>query len=264
VKIALAQFDVAQSKPADNLDRLAHYAREAAAARAQLLCLPEMWLTGFNWAWNRKHAAEHNRWHDSIEKLAADHNLWLCGSTLSTGTDGHLHNTFTLIDPTGTEVARYDKTHLFSFINEHRYLTPGDRPVAAQTPWAHIACSICYDLRFPELFRTYALQNAELVFCPAAFPHPRLDHWRTLLRARAIENQLFIVATNQVGHESFGPANHLDYFGHSLVIDPWGQILLEGPETEAFLTVEIDIGKVAQTRRTMSVLDDRRPDIYPL
>jgi len=162
------------------------------------------------------------------------------------------------------EAARYDKAHLFSYVNEDRYMEPGEMLVHHEAPWGHVGCAICYDVRFPEVFRTYALQGVELVFCPAAFPHPRLEHWRTLLRARAIENQLFIVATNQVGHESFGIANRLEYFGHSLVVDPWGEILVEGPEEETLLSTAIDLRKASEIRAKMTILNDRRPGLYKL
>ena len=114
-----------------------------------------------------------------------------------------------------------------------------------------------YDLRFPELFRRYALADCVLTFLPAEWPHPRLEHWQTLLRARAIENQMFIVACNRVGQ-----SNDTGFCGHSCIIDPWGEVLVEGGEEEALLTMEIDLEKVTAVRRTIPIFNDRRPRIY--
>lgn len=116
---------------------------------------------------------------------------------------------------------------------------------------------ICYDLRFPELARSLALDGAHIVFVPAEWPHPRLNHWRALLQARAIENQMFIVAVNRVGKGG----NHT-FCGHSMVVDPWGSILAEMKEEEASLTVDIDLEEVDRVRRKIPVFKDRIPDCY--
>ena len=128
-----------------------------------------------------------------------------------------------------------------------------------------IGLSVCYDIRFPELFRTYALKGVKMVLSPMAFPHPRLPHWKALVRARAIENQMFMVGTNQVGDEDFGPDGKVTYFGDSCVIDPWGETALEASETgEELLTTTVDLGLIDQIRAKMHVLSDRRPDSYAL
>ncbi len=144
-------------------------------------------------------------------------------------------------------------------------MASGEKLVMTETPWAKIGLSICYDLRFPEMFRTYALKGAEMVILPAGFPHPRLDHWRTLLKARAIENQMFMVAVNQVGDEVLGGRfGTLSYFGHSCVIDPWGGFVAEAGEQEMLLTVTIDLAKVSEVRNLMKIFRDRRTDLYEL
>jgi predicted amidohydrolase len=133
------------------------------------------------------------------------------------------------------------------------------------TPWGPAGLSICYDIRFPELFLSYALEGAKLVFSPAAFPHPKLHHWKALVRARAIENQMFMIAANQVGGEDLGADGTLTYVGNSAVIDPWGETVIEGPEDkEELLTGEIDISRVDEIRNKMKVFRDRRPDVYRL
>ena len=126
-----------------------------------------------------------------------------------------------------------------------------------ELPWGCAGLAICYDLRFPELFRRYALEGARLMILPAAWPHPRRMHWRTLLRSRAIENQCFVAACNRVG-----TADDVSFFGSSAVIDPWGETLIEGGETEALLTVRIDLDTVEATRAKIPIFADRRPELY--
>ncbi|MFB0545355.1 MAG: nitrilase-related carbon-nitrogen hydrolase, partial [Anaerolineae bacterium] len=111
--------------------------------------------------------------------------------------------------------------------------------------------------RFPELFRKYALAGARIIFIPAGWPHPRLEHWRTLLRARAIENQMFVVACNHVGS-----CKDLQFFGHSAIYDPWGDLVVEAGELETLLTAQIDLALVEQVRERMKVFADRQPELY--
>jgi len=133
------------------------------------------------------------------------------------------------------------------------------------TPWGPVGLSICYDIRFPELFRTYALQGARMALSPIAFPHPRLDHWRILVRARAIENQMFLVGVNRVGSEDFGSDGTVTFFGNSVIIDPWGRTVVEAGETEeTLLTASIDLQQAEEVRSRMRVLGDRRPELYRL
>jgi predicted amidohydrolase len=128
-----------------------------------------------------------------------------------------------------------------------------------------VGLSVCYDIRFPELFRAYALKGARMVLSPMAFPYPRLQHWKILARARAIENQMYLIGTNQVGSEGFGPEGIVTYFGDSSIIDPWGETVVEASETEEMLlTATIDLSRADQLRSKMRVLADRRPDLYEL
>jgi predicted amidohydrolase len=119
------------------------------------------------------------------------------------------------------------------------------------------AMMICYDIRFPELARTLALGGAKVLFVPAEWPHPRLHHWKTLLTARAIENQMFVVACNRVGRSV-----DTDFFGHSLVLNPWGETLVEGDETERILQATLELDEVDRVRKTIPIFEDRRPGLY--
>ena len=162
-----------------------------------------------------------------------------------------------LYSPDGTLAASYSKIHLFRLMDEDQYLAPGEAGELHELPWGCAGLAICYDLRFPELFRRYALEGARLLILPAEWPHPRRMHWRTLLRSRAIENQCFVAACNRVG-----TTEGVTFFGSSAVIDPWGETLIEGGETEALLTVRIDLNTVEATRAKIPILADRRPELY--
>jgi predicted amidohydrolase len=142
-------------------------------------------------------------------------------------------------------------------MKEDLYLQPGSSPLVMDLPWGKTAMAICYDLRFPELFRRYALEGAQMVILPAEWPAERIEHWRTLVQARAIENQYYIVATNtcgEIGGTVFG--------GHSMLVDPWGKVLIEAGDEPGLFTVEIELERVEQIRQRIPVFEDRRPELY--
>lgn len=176
------------------------------------------------------------------------------------------YNTAVLLGPGGELVTTYRKLHLFDVqvdsVNtdsESSRCLPGDEVVLAHTPHGQVGLTICYDLRFPELFRSLALSGAQLVFVPANFTQATGEaHWLTLLRARAIENGLFIIAPAQCGPFPGG----FSAFGHSAVIDPWGKVLLEANDQPGVHVVEIDLAEVDRVRRMIPSLAHRRPDVY--
>jgi len=263
--VSLAQIEVANSQPEVNLRKGQLLIAEAARRGSEVVCFPEMWTTGFNWANNERMAAEHEKTLDRIAGMAKGYGIWINGSMPALDEDGKISNTSILFNPQGERTATYRKTHLFSLIGEEKHMAAGKTLGLAETPWGLTGLSVCYDIRFPELFRTYALKGARIVFSPMAFPHPRLELWKILVRARAIENQMFVVGTNQVGREDFGPDNLVTYCGDSVIIDPWGKTVVEASETEeALLTVAIDLDLVEEARSQIKVLADRRPDLYEL
>lgn len=173
-------------------------------------------------------------------------------------------NRSVLIGPTGTIVATYDKLHLFDVTlpNGHRYeesaqAVAGAGPVVARTPFATLGLSICYDLRFPQLYRSMALAGAEVLTVPSAFTRPTGEaHWRTLLAARAIENAAYVIAPAQCGTHPGGR----ETYGHSLILDPWGVVLAEADaDTPGVITATIDLARVAEVRAQMPVLQHHRP-----
>lgn len=263
MKIALAQFSVERGSVDTNLKTINAFIEESAAADASILFLPEMCTTGFDWTKNKDlldGAADLIR---SLQATAQAVGIAVSGSFLEKTESGNAANTLYYIEKDGSIAAKYRKAHLFTLFREDAHVEAGDDIVVADTECGKIGCSVCYDLRFPELFRKCALKGAELQFLPAAFPHPRLAHWQTLIRARAIENQSFFVAVNQCGCEGHeGDVGTTQYFGHSMVVDPWGEILLEADESAGLHVLEVDLTHVSETRAKLTALKDRRADLY--
>ncbi|MGJ8653962.1 MAG: carbon-nitrogen family hydrolase [Opitutaceae bacterium] len=263
MKIALAQFAVARGDVAKNHARIAEFVVEAASCGAGVVCFPEMCTTGFDWAVNRALLERAESSIMEIQKLALEHEVAICGSVLENTESGKPANTLYFIEANGSISAKYRKTHLFSLFHEEQHVEAGNEIVVAETSLGKLGCSICYDLRFPELFRACMSKGAEVQLLPAAFPHPRLAHWQTLIRARAVENQAYFIAVNQCGTESHGSdVGETHYFGHSMVVDPWGEVLVEADESEGLFSANIDINAVAKTRSKLTALDDRRPELY--
>ena len=264
ITVSIAQMDVAQGEPERNVERGCAMISEAARRGSQLICFPEMWTTGFGWARNQQLAAGHAGIHKAIAEQAARCKIWISSPTLSLSPDGSMHNTSFLFGPDGSTAASYNKIHLFSPFHEDRSIKAGNELCVVATPWGLTGLSICYDLRFPELFRSYALRGVCLQICSAAFPHPRQEHWQVLTRARAIENQVFMLAVNRVGSEEIASQGTAFYCGSSAVIDPWGKPVQEAGEQECLLTAHIDTALCAAARKHIPVLHDRRPDAYEL
>ncbi len=264
--VSLAQTDVLFADPEANLRRAERFLVEAARRGSSLVCFPEMWTTAFDLAGDvAGKARAHEAFIPRIASLAKKYSVWIGGSVLSLSESGKPGNSYLLFSPEGEKRGVYRKTHLFSPIREQEHLSPGDRLVLVEAPWGQTALAICYDLRFPELFRTYALQGAQVQLLAAAFPRPRDAHWGVLIRARAIEDQMFMLAVNRVGSQEFPRTGQAQYFGRSMIVDPWGEVIAEGKEGEEDLvTAEIDVSLVARIRGKMKVLRDRRPDLYEL
>lgn len=266
VTISLAQMDCLVGEPSVNFVRAESFVAEAARRGSDLVLLPELWSTAYDLA-RAPHLASPladaydaadpaTNWFARAAALAHDYRIWVAGSMLEAH-EGRYFNTLAVYAPEGSLAAVYRKTHLFRLMQEEQYLAPGPAAVTAELPWGRTGLAICYDLRFPELFRGYALAGARLMVIPAEWPHPRRSHWRTLLRARAIENQCFVAACNRVGE-----SNGTQFFGASTVISPWGETLVEAGEVETLLTVTIDLNEADRARTRIPVFADRRTDLY--
>ena len=255
--LALAQMDVPQGRHKENLARAREFAREAHELQADLLLLPELWLHGYDleragdWATPLGEGG-----FAEMAKMAREFDLHVAGSTVERHRGG-ISNTAALYDPSGELLGSYRKMHLFRLMEEHRYLTPGDHATLCDTPWGPTGLAICYDLRFPELFRAMALAGAKLFLIPAQWPVKRLEAWLLLARARAAENELVVAACNRVGADE-----DVSFPGRSIVVDPWGNAVIEGEEGEGLLVAEVDLREIEKARRYLTVYEDRRPEAY--
>jgi predicted amidohydrolase len=197
--------------------------------------------------------------------------LWILGGSvperLPPGSgDDRRYNTSLLLNPEGKIVARYRKIHLFDVaitggpvFEESKVIAPGDAPVIASTPFGAAGLTICYDLRFPELYRALALAGARVVFVPSAFTaHTGKDHWEPLLRARAIENQCYVVAPAQVGRHSPRRASH----GRALIVDPWGIVLAQASDRPSVILANLDAELLDEVRRDLPALEHVRKDLF--
>ncbi len=256
--LALGQVDIVLGDPQANLAKVSQMAADAAGSGADLILLPELWSTGYDLARAGEHASSFDEgiFADTAD-LARRNQIHIVGSCLSRLAQDGIGNTAVWFGPGGEILGSYSKVHLFRLMHEEQFLAPGDKLSLVSSPWGKAGLAICYDLRFPELFRKYALAGAKLILLPSEWPNPRMDHWRTLLRARAIENQCFLAACNRVGQSG---SDH--FFGRSAVIGPWGEMVEEGGEKEELLLAEIDLDIVDEIRAQIPVFEDRRTDIY--
>lgn len=258
--IALIQSDIVMGEPDLNRKRFESKMEQAMASalKPDVIVLPEMWNTGYALAeisrLADKDGQETRAW---VSRFAQKHGVHVVAGSIAEIREDRVYNTMLVFDRNGTEVGAYSKMHLFRLMEEEKHLTSGDRLVTFELDAMKAGASICYDIRFPELARSLSLKGTKVLFVPAEWPHPRLHHWRTLLTARAIENQMYVIACNRTG-ESGGQA----FFGHSLIIDPWGEIVAEGGEGEEILMGNIDLALVDRVREQIPVFADRRPHLY--
>jgi predicted amidohydrolase len=258
LNVALAQMHIAMGRPDVNAATARAMAAEAAAQGAKLLILPELWPTGYDLERARGIAAPLDEGPFALmADLARRHRLHVLGTALESNPAGLPFNTAALYGPDRGRVGAYRKIHLFPPMGETEHMAPGDALPAFDLPWGRTALAICYDLRFPELWRRYTNAGAQLILIPAEWPLRRVEHWCLLLRARAVENQLFVVGCNRAGADEDG-----EFGGHSAAVDPWGQVLVEGGSEPGLLTATLNLDEVSRTRQLFPFLDDRRPDVY--
>jgi omega-amidase len=256
--VSLGQFDVLRGQVASNLGAVTRIVKEAARRGSQLVVLPELWSTGYDLQRAADYATPVGEGlFAEIADLAREYEIAIVGSQLSLMEEGRFGNTAVYFDPSGANLGIYNKVHLFGPMQEVQYLAAGDSLTVVETGWGKVGLAICYDLRFPELFRSYALAGVQAVILVAEWPRPRLEHWRTLLRARAIENQMFIIACNRVGR-----TRSTEFFGHSCLLDPCGEVILEAWEGAGLYTAELQLDQLAEVRAGMPVFADRRPNVY--
>lgn len=262
-KVAAIQM-ISTPDPAQNMATAERLIADAAAQGASLVVLPEYWaIMGMHDEDKVAHAepadAAGGKLQQFMAAMAKRHQLWLIGGTLPLKAEpGKVFNTTLVYDPQGQNVARYDKIHLFGFNNgreaydESRTIVPGQVVGTVALPFGQVGLSVCYDLRFPELYR--AMGHSALIVVPAAFTHTTGQaHWEILLRARAIENQCYVLAAAQGGTHQNGRRT----FGHSMLINPWGEIIACLPEGEGVAVGELDLERMQQVRENLPALRHR-------
>jgi deaminated glutathione amidase len=265
MKIAAVQM-VSTPDVAHNLDTASRLIGEAAAAGAGLIALPEYFCLMGRRDDDKLRIAEapgDGPIQQCLSALAQRHAVWLLGGTLplTSGTPGRVFNSTLAYGPDGAVQARYDKIHLFNFDNgRERYdeaavLNAGSTPVALQAGPLRLGLSVCYDLRFPELYRALMQPPCDVLSVPSAFTYTTgRAHWELLLRARAVENQCYVLAAAQGGTHENGRRT----WGHSMIIDPWGEVLAVLPEGEGVVLAEVDGARLASVRTQLPALRHRR------
>jgi predicted amidohydrolase len=254
VRVALAQMDLAWEDVLENHRRAARLLEQAAAGRARLALLPEMFSTGFSMDSRRIAQPPGGPSESFLREQAARLGLWILASVPESG-EPSPRNMALLVSPDGS-VVRYAKIHPFSYAGEDRVYAAGDRVVTAEIDGVRVTPFVCYDLRFPEPFRT-AAADTDLFAVVANWPDQRREHWRALLRARAIENQAYVVGVNRAGD-----GNGLHYAGDSAAIAPLGETIVEADEREQVLFCDVDPEVVMKLRTRFPALEDRRPEAY--
>ncbi|HIJ81832.1 MAG TPA: carbon-nitrogen family hydrolase [Desulfuromonadales bacterium] len=249
------QFTVRQGDVDANLEYVRKALRRAAGQGATLAVLPEMWSSGFSYKNLNILALRTAGIVEELLELSRELKLVIVGSMPEPNGD-KVFNTVYVAD-NGRLAGMYRKLHLFSLLGEDKAFSGGDCWLLADTSVGRVGVIICYDLRFPELSRRLAIEGADVICIPAQWPKPRQEHWRTLLRARAIENQLYVVSCN-----ACGIIGKLDFFGMSMIINPKGEVLAEGDESECEIAAVLDKQEMAAWRAQIPCFNDRKPECY--
>lgn len=253
MRLAGLQLDIAWEAPATNFARIQPWIATAKAAGAHLLLLPEMYACGFSMKTEAVAEPDEGPSTTFLVEQAAAHGLWMGGTVAAVPKGARKPmNTFVLAGPKG-QLYRYRKIHPFTFADEHLHYDAGEDRLTVEIEGLRCTLFVCYDLRFADEMWATAAQSDCYLFV-ANWPERRRHHWTTLLSARAIENQAYVVGINRVG-----TGGALEYSGDSRIIDPWGEVLASAAGTETLLIADLDPEVVAEARRKFPVLQDRRP-----
>ncbi|PPA72242.1 carbon-nitrogen family hydrolase [Jeotgalibacillus proteolyticus] len=258
MKIGLLQIDIKFGEPMANREYVKDQFLKAADDSYDLIILPELWSTGYDLT--RLDDIGDENAQESIQflqELAKTYNVNIIGGSVANKKGDSVYNTMIVVDRNGDLVHQYSKLHLFKLMDEHKYLSPGEDSPSFLLEGIHFGGFICYDIRFPEWIRKPVLEGAEAIVVVAEWPEARVDHWLTLLKARAIENQSYVFACNRIGAD---PNNA--FGGNSIIIDPWGETLAQGTTQEEMVTATIDIARVKEIRSRIPVFQDRRTSFY--
>ena len=251
MKLAAIQHDISWEDPESTRKRLVPLIAQAASAEARLIAVTEMYATGFSMRPERVAEEEGGPNEQFLIDQAGEHGVWLVGSIAQWAPSGRARNVAVLAAPDGT-VYRYAKIHPFSYAGEHEHYEAGTEFLTVDIEGLRTSIFVCYDLRFADEFWALAA-DTDLYVVVANWPEPRREHWRTLLRARAIENQAYVLGVNRVG-----AAKDLNHTGDSAIVDPLGRTLAEASMGEAVLVADAASEQVAQVRESLPFMRDRR------
>ena len=259
MNVSCLQMNMKLGCPEENFAHAEQLICNAMKDNADVLVLPETWNTGFFPKENLTELSCRNGYevNNRIGELAKKYKVNIVAGSVSNVRGGKVYNTAFVFDRAGSCIAEYDKTHLFTPMEEDDYYTCGDHLCRFTLDGVKCGIIICYDVRFPELTRSLALRGLDMLFVVSQWPKERIFHLRTLTAARAIENQMFVVCCN-----SCGTAGKTVYGGNSAIIDPWGQTVVAAGEYEEILTGDCDLNTLTYIRNTIPVFRDRKPNLY--
>ncbi|MDO4487968.1 MAG: carbon-nitrogen family hydrolase [Eubacteriales bacterium] len=259
MKITCIQMDMIFEKPDENFEKAECLIRKAASEGPDVIVLPETWNTGFYPHGDIASLADENgeRVCEMAGRLAKELKVNIIAGSVTEKRGSDIYNTAHVFNREGKEIASYDKTHLFSPMGEHESYQKGDRKCMFTLDGVKCALIICYDVRFPELTRSMTVEGVDVLFNVAQWPKVRMEHYHTLLKARAIENQMFTVGCN-----SCGSAGETVYGGGSVIFDPWGRELICAGEHEESISADCDMSIIKGIRESINVFRDRRPEMY--
>lgn len=261
MKIAVYQMELVPGSPEENREKVSRWVETQMQEDApDIIVLPEMWTTSYVLEQLDATADESSEPTQSyLSDLAKKHQINIVGGSIANKVNGNIYNTSLIFNRKGELVYKYNKIHLVPMLNEPAYLTGGEEKVETfELDGVRMGVIICYDLRFPELARKLALDGAQVLFVVAEWPKPRTNHWVSLQIARAIENQMYVVSSNNVG-----TLDGVEYTGASLIVDPWGEVLVKGSENkEETIKGSLNPERVVEVRKNVPVFASRVPDLY--
>ena len=258
MQIVACQTDVAWEDKQANFDRVGKLLAASSIRPGALVALPEMFATGFSMHVSKIAEPVEGETQKFLGALARQFKCFVMGGVVTRAPDGRGRNEAVVMGPEGVELARYCKMHPFSYAGETKHYQAGEGITLFEWHDFTVAPFVCYDLRFPEVTREAVRSGMELMVFIANWPQAREAHWLALLRARAIENQAYVVGVNRVGTDP-----HVQYSGHSLIVGPRGETLAEGCGEQQLVTAEVELGPLLEYRQQFPTLTDIRPDFFP-
>lgn len=259
MRLSILQLPIVIGDRKANSGKLQEMLATAMEQHPDTILLPELWDIGFFprpiTDFTDKNGEQTK---NLLSDLAKQYNVNIVGGSIAEQCGESIKNTGFVFARTGKLIARYSKTHLFSPAKEQKTFTAGNKAISFTLDGIKYGIIICYGLRFPEMIRNLALEGIDILLIPAEWPTVRLDHWRCLTQARAVENQIYVAACN--GSGAF--ANGMPLAGHSVIIDPWGRRMTEANDQPGIISADIDLTEKEKIRSTINIFADRRPDLY--